>query len=348
MDFAAEQVRQFAADRKAEAGAAILAAGRGVGLLEGFEDDLLLFQRNADAGIGHLERHHRRSLTQHRMGRAPAARRRRHGQPDAALRGELERIGQQIFQHLLQALGIGGDGASEIRIEMNVERQLTSVRFMTERPRDHVEHIGEEDLFRIHGDRAGLDLRQIQDIADKVQEVGAGAMNGPGELDLLARQIAFRIVGQLLAKDQDRVERRPQLVRHVGEEFRLVFRSKRQLGRFFLKRAARLLDFLVLALDFNVAFRELLRLLLKLLVGLLQLLLLRLQFAGELLRLLEQAFGLHRRLDRIEHDADRGRELFEEHDLQRSEFVDRGKLDHRFHLAFEQHRQDDVVTRRRP
>jgi hypothetical protein len=30
-----------------------------------------------------------------------------------------------------------------------------------------------------------------------------------------------------------------------------------------------------------------------------------------LLRLLEQPLGLHRRFDRIEHDADRGRELFE-------------------------------------
>ena len=63
-------------------------------------------------------------------------------------------------------------------------------------------------------------------------------------------------------------------------------------------RAARLLDFLVLALDFDVAFGELLRLLFELLVGLLQFLLLRLQLAGELLRLLEQALGLHRRLDR--------------------------------------------------
>ena len=55
LDFAAEQVREFAADREAEAGAAVLAAGAGVGLLERLEDDLLLFQRNADAGVGHLE-----------------------------------------------------------------------------------------------------------------------------------------------------------------------------------------------------------------------------------------------------------------------------------------------------
>ena len=170
-------------------------------------------------------------------------------------------------------------------------------------------------------------------------------MDGAGELDLLGGEVAVGIFGELLAEDQNRVQRRAQLVRHVGQEFRLVLRGQRQLGRLFLQRAAGLLDFLVLALDFDVAFGELLRLLLELLVGLLQFLLLRLQFAGELLRLLEQAFGLHRRFDRIEHDADRGRELFEEHGLQRGEFVERGELDHRLDLVLEQHRQHDVVAR---
>ena len=229
---------------------------------------------------------------------------------------------------------------------MNVERELARFRLVAERARHHVEQIGEEDLLGIDRDGAGFDLRQIENVADQVEQVGAGAVNGAGELDLLRREVAFRIVGELLAEDQDRVERRAQLVRHVGEEFRLVLRGQRELGRLFFQRAAGLLDFLVLALDFDVALGELLRLLLELLVGLLQLPLLRLQFAGELLRLLEQALGLHRRLDRIEHDADRGGELFEEHGLQGGEFVNRSELDHRLDLIFEQHRQHDVVARR--
>ena len=72
---------------------------------------------------------------------------------------------------------------------------------------------------------------------------------------------------------------------------------------------------LVLSFDFHVAFGELLSLLLELFVGLLQFALLRLQFARELLRLLEQTFGLHRCLNRIEHDADAGSQLLEEHRL---------------------------------
>ena len=204
-----------------------------------------------------------------------------------------------------------------MRIDLDVERQLPVVRLVPERPRDAVEQVGDEDFLRIDRDGAGLDLRQVENVADEVEQVGAGAVNGARELDLLGRQVAVRVVGELLAQDQDRVERRAQLVRHVGQEFRLVLRRERQLRRLFFERAAGLLDFLVLALHFDVAFGELLRLLLELLVGLLQFALLRLQFAGELLRLLEQAFGLHRRFDRVEHDADAVGELLEEGHLQR-------------------------------
>ena len=183
---------------------------------------------------------------------------------------------------------------------------------------------------------------------DQRQQIGAGAVDGARELDLLGGQVAFRIVGELLAQDQDRIERRAQLVRHVGEEFRLVLRCERKLGGLFFDRAAGKLDFLVLALHLDVALGQLLRLLLELLVGLLQLALLRLQLGGELLRLLEQTFGLHGRFDRVEHDADRGGELIEERRLQGRERADRGKLDDRLDLVLEQHRQHDHVLRGSP
>ena len=72
---AAEKVRQFAADGETEAGAAVFAAGGRVRLLERFEDELLLLQRNADAGVGDLECHHGPRLVEHRMLLAPAVER---------------------------------------------------------------------------------------------------------------------------------------------------------------------------------------------------------------------------------------------------------------------------------
>ena len=35
------------------------------------------------------------------------------------------------------------------------------------------------------GDRAGLDLREVENVVDERQQVGAGRMDVPGELDLL-------------------------------------------------------------------------------------------------------------------------------------------------------------------
>ena len=170
-------------------------------------------------------------------------------------------------------------------------------------------------------------------------------MDVPGELDLLGGEVAAGVVGQLLAEDEDGVERRAQLVRHVGQELGLVLGGQRQLGGLLLEGAAGLLDFLVLALDLDVLLGELAGLGGQLLVGLLQFLLLRLQFDGELLRLLEQALGAHGGLDRVEHHADGLRELFQERQVGRREGAQRGQLDHGLGLALEQRREHDDVAR---
>ena len=87
---------------------------------------------------------------------------------------------------------------------------------------------------------------------------------------------------------------------------------------------------------------------LELLVGLLQFALLGLQFRGQLLRLLEQTFGLHGRLDRIQHDTDRCGQLFQERHLQIGECAQRCQLNNGLDLTFERHRQHDGIARRRP
>ena len=56
-DAAAEQLGQLAAQRQAEAGALDAALQRAVDLRELLEDPLLVLGRDADAGVGHRERH---------------------------------------------------------------------------------------------------------------------------------------------------------------------------------------------------------------------------------------------------------------------------------------------------
>jgi hypothetical protein len=134
------------------------------------------------------------------------------------------------------------------------------------------------------------------------------------------------------------------LVRHVREELGLVLGGERELRGLVLERAARVLDLLVLALDLGVLLRQLLRLLPQLLVGLLQLLLLGLELGRELLRLLEQRLGLHRRLDAVEDDADAAHQLVEEREVRGRVGVQRGQLDHRLDLPLEEDRQHDDVA----
>ena len=74
-------------------------------------------------------------------------------------------------------------------------------------------------------------------------------MDRLGELLLLGRQVALGVVREHLGEDQQAVERRPQLVRHVGQELGLVLRGQRELLGLLLERQLGQLDLAVLALD---------------------------------------------------------------------------------------------------
>ena len=99
-DFAAEQLRQFARDRKAQARAAVLAAGRTVGLLERLEDDLLLVAADADAGVRHGERKHLLRTIQLVVVGRPAGEDFLDRERDLALVRELEGVRHIVFTTL--------------------------------------------------------------------------------------------------------------------------------------------------------------------------------------------------------------------------------------------------------
>ena len=119
-------------------------------------------------------------------------------------------------------------------------------------------------------DVPGFDLRQIEDVVDEIEQIVARRLDGAGELDLFVREIALRVVAQQLGQDQQRVERRAQLMGHVGQEVRLVAAGLLQLPRLQLHGRAGAGQ--VVALDL-----ELLGLFLELGVGLFELDLLLLQ-----------------------------------------------------------------------
>ena len=76
----------------------------------------------------------------------------------------------------------------------------------------------------------GLDLREVEDVVDQGEQVVGGREDVADVLLLLLVQVAEELLAQDLREAHDRVERRPQLVRHVGEELRLVPARRLQLA----------------------------------------------------------------------------------------------------------------------
>ena len=266
---------------------------------------------------------------------------------DLAAVRELERVREQVLDDLLQALGVGGHRRRQLRVAADEEVELLRLGHVAERALHVAAQLVQAQLAHVHRDRARLDLRQVEDVVDEHEQVVARRVDRLRELHLLAGEVALGLRAQLVGEDQQRVERRAQLVRHVREELGLVLRGERQLVRLFLQVLAGLLHFRVLALHLLVLVGEQPRLLLQLLVGVLQLFLAALQLLRERLRLREQVFRPHVRLDRVDHDADRFRQLLEERLVGVGEALEGGQLEHALHLALEHHRQHEDVARRR-
>ncbi|KAG1245543.1 hypothetical protein G6F68_015018 [Rhizopus microsporus] len=89
----------FGSMKGPQARAAELAVRAAVGLAKCLENQFLLIGRHADAGVLHGERH-------------PVPRHARHPQGDRAALRELEGVGQQVLQHLPQALCIAPSAAA--------------------------------------------------------------------------------------------------------------------------------------------------------------------------------------------------------------------------------------------
>ena len=181
---------ELAADCQSQPGASVLARGARVGLLERLEDQPLLLGGHADARIFDGEGDDLRGLAQHRVIGAPARRGETDADLDVTLRRELDGVGEQVLEDLLETLGIAGQGARQVGGEMDVEGQVLVLGDVPEVAVDGVAEAGERDLLGLDGDRARLDLREVEDVVDEVEQVGAGRVDVAGEIDLLGLEIA--------------------------------------------------------------------------------------------------------------------------------------------------------------
>ena len=196
-----------------------------------------------------------------------------------ALLGELERVGEQVLEDLLEPLLVGVErlrGSSSRELDLEVEALLarrpggTSAR----RSRQTASRPTSAACTSI---LPGLDLGQVEDVVDQREQVAARGVDRPRELDLLVVEVALLVVGEQL----DRISSELSGVRSscdmLARNSLLYFDESASCSAFSSRIARGQLDLAVLDLDVAVLAAEQRGLLLQLLVGLLQLLLLGLQ-----------------------------------------------------------------------
>ena len=108
-DLPAHQLDQTLADGEPQARATKAPRGGLVGLAEGLKQSRDLLGAQADAGVAHRETQPPPVLVG-RSGRFVGPLQRPHGQPHRAAVGELDRVADQVVQHLPQAQGIAAKG----------------------------------------------------------------------------------------------------------------------------------------------------------------------------------------------------------------------------------------------
>ncbi len=356
---AAQQTREFPRYRQSQTTAAVLAAGRAIGLLERLENEVLLVARNADARVAHIEAH-----------RIAAVACLMHGDRHLTVLGELERVRQQVAQHLLEALVIGDEIFRHAFGAFHRELQALRVGDRREGLPQRLQHPVDGNRRELHIHLPRFHLRQIQDVVDERQQIAVRRMNGRGVTHLFFGEIAVLVVLQELGENQRAIQRRAQFVRHVRKEFGLVlarpFQRQRvrfqlllrthqlhflpfEMLRIFLEMHIRLLEFGLLRLQPCLRFHQHPAAFLELFIGYPQLLLLDLQFLALAPRFLQQLDHPRAILRRAQRHAHGLSCVFEQLAGigKRVVIADKTYLQHAGHFAVGHHRCNHAVARRR-
>ena len=202
------------ADGQAQAGTAEAAGGGGLPLRETVEDARLLLRRDANAGVLHLEAQVQQVAVARQL--APL-------QPHVALGGELDGVAAQVDEHLFESHRIAHQHVGQGRVGVEHQGQ----RFVAQRAgQDDLQlaaQVGQAERHRVQFHLAGLDLGEVQDVVDDFQQRTRRTQRLAHHVRLLGRQ---RRLAQQLKHAHHGVDRRADLVAHVGQELALAHRSR--------------------------------------------------------------------------------------------------------------------------
>ena len=128
---------------------------------------------------------------------------------------ELDRIGNQVDEHLPQPAGVA-DRALGHKLS-DVQHQLDALvgGSLGEELDRLLHHVLGAEVNRLQANAARLDLREIEDVVDDLQQRISRGANRVDVLALLERQLG---VEQETRHADDPVHRRADLVAHRGQE----------------------------------------------------------------------------------------------------------------------------------
>src|SRR5438067_2228709 len=156
------------------------------------------------------------------------------GDPDRRARfAELRRVGEQFQQHLLDGAAVGIDRAWRPADAQRDVAALTRLA-LAELVKGRFDRFRYVDALQLQRKPAGFELRDRQDVDDKVEHLPAGLAGIAGVINVAS--LADRpesLPGDHFAEADDGVEGRAQLVAHRGEKSRLrrVRRTRVVAGR---------------------------------------------------------------------------------------------------------------------
>ena len=182
-------------------------------LAEGLEHGAQVLGLDPDPGIDHVE--------------AKAPRRTRFDlEPDLAMWRELHGVAEQVEEDLPQVPPIEDDPRRHAGIDVRDEGEALPLRPLLDDVAEIDRHLAQIARRRLDVHPAGLDLREIEHVVDEVEEVRSAGADGVERIALVGAERAIAL--EELRVADDAVERRAQLVAHVGEE--LALGARRGLG----------------------------------------------------------------------------------------------------------------------
>ena len=187
-----------------------LPRGRGVLLLEGPEDALLLVPRDADAGVAHREPE-ADLLRRRRKGAAIDF----HADVHLSFLGELDGVAHEVEQHLPQPARVADQGVGHVRLHLVDQLQPLRVSPHGQRPQGVPDRRPQGEIAWRQFHLPGLDLGEVEQVIDEAEQVVGRGLDRPQALPLVLGQ---RRVEHQFGHAEDGVHGRADLMADVGQE----------------------------------------------------------------------------------------------------------------------------------